>query len=90
MRQRYRERKRERQVRTHLTNSMGYERRDTVGAPPEEQPSLRVSEGRVSGEREEEGGGGGLPGQTNPSEACLIVTEFPAGVTLKNHPQEEN
>lgn len=55
MRQRYRERKRERQVRTHLTNSMGYERRDTVGASPEEQPSLRVSEGRVSGERE--GGG---------------------------------
>lgn len=28
--------------------------------------------------------------QTNPSEACLIVAEFPVGVTLKKHPQEES
>ena len=37
------------------------------------------------------GGGGGAKGsQTNPSEACLIVAEFPVGVTLKKHPQEES
>ena len=29
-------------------------------------------------------GGGGGPFQSTPLAACLIVTEFPAGVTLKN------
>lgn len=55
-------------------------------SPPEEQPSLGVSGGSVSADRE----GGEKSSQTNPSEACLIVTEFPVGVTLKNHPQEES
>ena len=68
-------------------------RENAVGAflPPGRAARLRglwgldgLEEGRV------EAGGGEKPSQTNPSEACLIVTEFPAGVTLKNHPQEES
>lgn len=54
---------------------------------PEEEPSLGVSGDSVSGDRK---GGVEKSSQTNLSEACLIVTEFPAGVTLKNHPQEES
>lgn len=48
-------------------------------SPPEQQASLGVS-----------GWGGEKNGQTKPSEACLIVAEFPVGVTLKKHPQEES
>lgn len=59
---------------------------ERIGSPPEEQPRLGVSGGSGSGDRE----GGEKPRQTNPSEACLIVTEFPADMTLKNYPQEES
>lgn len=65
------------------TNALG--KGEGIGVSPEEQPSLWVSGDSVSGDV-----GGEKPGQTNPSEACLIVTEFPAGMTLKNHPQEES
>lgn len=46
---------------------------------PEEQPGIGVSGGSVSGDREDRE----KSSQTNPLEACKIVTEFPAGVTLK-------
>lgn len=74
----------ERHVRTHRL--LQWDKGKGIGVSPEEQPGLAVSGGSVIGDREDRE----KSSQTNPSEGCLIVTEFPAGVTLKNHPQEES
>lgn len=57
--------------------------------PVGKKKTLQVSPPETLGSQ---GGVGGQEkaSQTNPSEACLIVAEFPVGVTLKKHPQEES
>lgn len=67
----------ERHVKTHLL--LQWDKGKGIGVSPEEKPGLGVSGGSVTGDREDRE----KSSQTNPSEGCLIVTEFPAGVTLK-------